>query len=356
MHYYLDVIKKYVVFQGRAARKEYWMFALFNGIINLLLMLLGALVSFPFLSFIYGLAVLLPSLALASRRLHDTGRTAWWILIVLIPILGPFVLLAFAVLDSQAGENKYGPNPKGVMTATKGVNPFLVIVIVIFAIALIMAFISAIGFFFILKNSALQKALSQADNQAPLVVDQSNPVSDNVTETVSPTKATPSATPSATSNVNPNYFHSTVGGFSVDFQGQPVQSSQAKNSVGGPYTMYSFEKKVTPEFVLILGYADFPAQVDVSSDPTKSLTASMNSAAQGAGGTVVSSHIGTYKGYPSNDYLIYISALNVYGKVRTILNGQKVYLLEATYPKDQNSDQSSASADSFFNSFSLDSQ
>ncbi|MCV9951451.1 DUF805 domain-containing protein [Paenibacillus polymyxa] len=112
MQWYLKVLQNYVGFQGRARRTEYWMFTLFNAIAGLVLYLLDFLLGLPFvLSFIYGLAVLLPSLAVLFRRLHDTGKTGWWILIALVPF-GSIVLLVFTCLDSQPGDNKYGKNPK----------------------------------------------------------------------------------------------------------------------------------------------------------------------------------------------------------------------------------------------------
>jgi uncharacterized membrane protein YhaH (DUF805 family) len=119
MNWYLQVIRKYAQFSGRARRKEYWFFALFNLLISLALAIVdnftGTLnpeTGYGLLSGIYSLAVLIPSLAVTFRRLHDTGRSAWWILIVLIPLIGAIVLLVFMVLDSQQGENEYGPSPK----------------------------------------------------------------------------------------------------------------------------------------------------------------------------------------------------------------------------------------------------
>jgi uncharacterized membrane protein YhaH (DUF805 family) len=113
MNWYLDVLKKYAVFSGRARRKEYWMFCLFNIIIALVLSALGWIASFlSILSFIYVLAVLIPGIAVSIRRLHDTSRSGWWLLIGLVPLIGAIVLLVFMVQDSQAGENQYGPNPK----------------------------------------------------------------------------------------------------------------------------------------------------------------------------------------------------------------------------------------------------
>jgi uncharacterized membrane protein YhaH (DUF805 family) len=64
------------------------------------------------LSGIYALGVLVPDITVSVRRLHDTSRCGWWLLLVLVPVIGPLVLLVFMVLDSQPGENAYGPNPK----------------------------------------------------------------------------------------------------------------------------------------------------------------------------------------------------------------------------------------------------
>ena len=119
MNWYLEVLKKYAVFSGRARRKEYWFFALFNAIIVFALTVIDisaglydAFAEIGLLSGLYSLAVLLPSIAVSVRRLHDIGRTGWWLLIVFIPLVGIIVLLVFAVLDSMPGDNRYGPNPK----------------------------------------------------------------------------------------------------------------------------------------------------------------------------------------------------------------------------------------------------
>lgn len=122
MSYYIDVLKKYAVFSGRATRKEYWMFVLFNFIISFGIGIVGSMgslvvgINLSFLSFIYFLAIIIPSIAVGVRRLHDTDHSGWWMFISLIPIIGTIILLVFLVTDSQAGENKYGPNPKGVVT------------------------------------------------------------------------------------------------------------------------------------------------------------------------------------------------------------------------------------------------
>lgn len=107
-------MKKYAVFSGRARRKEYWMFFLFNLVVAFVIgfvlgfiggvLGIGTALSDP-ASTIYALAILVPSIAVAVRRMHDTGRSGWWILL-------PIVNLVFLCSDSQPGENKYGPNPK----------------------------------------------------------------------------------------------------------------------------------------------------------------------------------------------------------------------------------------------------
>ncbi|MEY2194039.1 DUF805 domain-containing protein [Neobacillus sp. BF23-41] len=113
MEWYLKVLKQYVGFSGRARRKEYWMFYLFNAIAMIVLTVLDRVLGTdPFLHGLYSLAVLLPGLAVTFRRLHDTGRSGAWILIALIPIIGAIVLIVFMCTDSQADDNQFGPNPK----------------------------------------------------------------------------------------------------------------------------------------------------------------------------------------------------------------------------------------------------
>ena len=120
MSWYLQALKKYAVFSGRSRRMEYWYFVLFNiivsivlGWIDALLGTLGSGMGVGLLSGIYGLAILIPSLAVTVRRLHDIDRSGWWILIGLVPLIGVIVLLVFALLDGTPGDNRYGPNPKG---------------------------------------------------------------------------------------------------------------------------------------------------------------------------------------------------------------------------------------------------
>lgn len=113
MEWYLAVLKQYAVFTGRARRKEYWMFCLFNLIIAVVLAIIEGVIGSPgIVGMIYSLAVLVPSIAVGIRRLHDTGRTGWWLLIALIPLIGAIVLIIFTVQDSNEGDNAYGPNPK----------------------------------------------------------------------------------------------------------------------------------------------------------------------------------------------------------------------------------------------------
>ena len=119
MNWYLEVLKKYAVFSGRARRKEYWYFVLFNIIISIVLVMIDGMTgSFSaegglgLLSGIYTLAVLIPSVAVSVRRLHDTNRSGWWLLISLVPLIGGLVLLVFLVFDSEPEENQYGANPK----------------------------------------------------------------------------------------------------------------------------------------------------------------------------------------------------------------------------------------------------
>lgn len=125
MCWYLEALKKYAAIHGRARRKEYWYFVLFNMLFGLLLAAIDSklgnfsphfnLISLNGLSGLYAIAVLLPSLAVTVRRLHDTGRSGWWLAILLIPMLNIFsalLLIAFLTEDSAPGKNRYGANPK----------------------------------------------------------------------------------------------------------------------------------------------------------------------------------------------------------------------------------------------------
>jgi uncharacterized membrane protein YhaH (DUF805 family) len=123
MNWYLNVLKKYAVFSGRARRKEYWMFFLFNLIIGIILLAIDKMTGsinettgMGILETIYSLAVLIPAIAVAVRRLHDTDRSGWWLLIALIPLIGAIILLVFMVQDGKPGQNRYGPNPKEAST------------------------------------------------------------------------------------------------------------------------------------------------------------------------------------------------------------------------------------------------
>jgi uncharacterized membrane protein YhaH (DUF805 family) len=116
MHWYTDVIKKYAVFNGRAARPEFWWFVLCNLIvvflINVVVGIIAGRSNGQVVSDLYSLAVFLPSLGVGIRRLHDTNRTGWWYLIVFIPIIGWIVLIVFLAMASDPGSNNYGPNPQ----------------------------------------------------------------------------------------------------------------------------------------------------------------------------------------------------------------------------------------------------
>jgi uncharacterized membrane protein YhaH (DUF805 family) len=131
MNWYLEVLKKYAVFDGRARRKEYWFFILFNILISVVLGSIDRFTGNIFVdtdlgqfgggayagilgtfSSIYALGVMIPSIAVSVRRLHDTGRTGWWVLINFVPVIGGLIFLYFMVLDSNPESNEYGPSPK----------------------------------------------------------------------------------------------------------------------------------------------------------------------------------------------------------------------------------------------------
>jgi uncharacterized membrane protein YhaH (DUF805 family) len=110
--------QKYATFTGRASRSEFWLFWLFCIVVSVVLSFVDLAVGafsmdagIGLLSGIFALAIIVPSLAVAFRRMHDTDRTAWWLLIALIPFIGAIVLLVFYVLKGTDGNNQYGPDP-----------------------------------------------------------------------------------------------------------------------------------------------------------------------------------------------------------------------------------------------------
>jgi len=115
MRWYAMVLKQYAVFGGRARRKEYWMFVLFNTLIVVALGLVEGILRIApennssVLAIIYQLAIAIPSLAVGVRRMHDTNHSGWWLF---FPIVG----LVFAVREGQKGENRFGPDPKSTPT------------------------------------------------------------------------------------------------------------------------------------------------------------------------------------------------------------------------------------------------
>lgn len=127
MKWYLKVLRQYANFSGRARRKEYWYFYFINFLISFGIGIVSGLAGFmnpdsslalasSALIFIYSMAILIPSLAVGIRRLHDTNRSGWWLLIGFVPLIGAIILIIFFVEDSQPGTNQYGKNPKPAVT------------------------------------------------------------------------------------------------------------------------------------------------------------------------------------------------------------------------------------------------
>ena len=119
MNWYLTVLKKYAVFVGRARRNEYWMFFLFNFLFLIAASIIDHTLGITFdgtwygpIYTLYALALFIPGLAVAVRRLHDVNKSGWYLLISIIPIIGPIIVLIKLCTDSTPGENQYGANPK----------------------------------------------------------------------------------------------------------------------------------------------------------------------------------------------------------------------------------------------------
>ncbi len=117
MDWMLLPLKRYAEFAGRSRRKEYWLYTLFVMIISIVSALADAAIGFDWesngpVNSIVGLALLCPSLAVSVRRLHDIGRSGWWLLLVLLPIIGWIALLIWACSDGTQGPNRFGVDPK----------------------------------------------------------------------------------------------------------------------------------------------------------------------------------------------------------------------------------------------------
>ena len=121
MNWYLDAWKNYVTFTGRSRRTAYWMFVLFQILVYIAVAILGMILSggnsnsaaATGLMALVTLGLLLPSIAVTVRRLHDTNRTGWWILISFLPLIGGIWLLVLTILDGTPATNRFGPDPKG---------------------------------------------------------------------------------------------------------------------------------------------------------------------------------------------------------------------------------------------------
>jgi uncharacterized membrane protein YhaH (DUF805 family) len=121
MEWYSMVWRKYAQFEGRSRRKEYWMFTLINCVVYVVLYAVGLAMMWAGnklgtailgLCVIYALAALVPSLAVGIRRLHDTNKSGWWLLIAFVPFIGGIWLLVLLAIDGTPGDNQFGPNPK----------------------------------------------------------------------------------------------------------------------------------------------------------------------------------------------------------------------------------------------------
>ena len=117
MNWYLKVLQNYATFNGRARRKEYWFFVLFNALIIIAAMIVDNVLGLAFSDTVYGpfyalyaLATFIPGLAVSIRRLHDIGKSGWYFLLVLIPFIGGIILLVFDVTPGDVGPNEYGPD------------------------------------------------------------------------------------------------------------------------------------------------------------------------------------------------------------------------------------------------------
>ncbi len=115
MNWYLTALKKYAIFNGRSSRAEYWMFVILNTLIGLGLcvLVINEIIGLT-LIYVFAALILVPTLSVTVRRLHDTNRSAWWLLLPLIPVLGELVFLVFMILEGKPERNRFGPDPKRI--------------------------------------------------------------------------------------------------------------------------------------------------------------------------------------------------------------------------------------------------
>lgn len=113
MSWFIQALKNYAAFEGRARRKEFWYFILFFMLSFIVAGLVDSLIGLPILSAIAFLGLIIPSISVSVRRLHDTGRSGWWYLLSLVPIVS-LVLIVFFVLDGESETNRFGANPKAI--------------------------------------------------------------------------------------------------------------------------------------------------------------------------------------------------------------------------------------------------
>jgi uncharacterized membrane protein YhaH (DUF805 family) len=117
MEHYINAFKKYAVFNGRTSRKEFWMFVLFNIIFSVAAVILDNILGlssdsgYGIFSGLYSLVMILPALGAEIRRLHDIGKSGWWIFISLVPLIGAIWLLVLLAKEGDPGDNAYGPEP-----------------------------------------------------------------------------------------------------------------------------------------------------------------------------------------------------------------------------------------------------
>ena len=113
MEWYKMALNKYSQFSGRSRRSEYWYFLLFNMIFTVVAVIIDSILwEVPILYLLYSLGVFIPGLAVTIRRLHDTNKSGWWMLISIIPLIGAIVILVFLATEGDHSDNQYGPNPK----------------------------------------------------------------------------------------------------------------------------------------------------------------------------------------------------------------------------------------------------
>ena len=341
---YFNVIKKYAVFDGRAQRAEYWCFFLVNIIIGIVAGIIevvtGNYTTVFILTAIYALALIIPAIAMVVRRLHDTGKSGWWYFIMLVPAIGSIWFLILMCLDSNPGDNQYGPNPKGIGGSSSQTNTYsgvnqpstvpkwvkvLLWIILIPVIVLVIVIIVIIVFIFIGMGKGIKNV--STSNFSNTSTQQTNVTSNSSWITYSPNDDS----------------------FSIMFPTDPTVNSQtAKTANGIGITTDIYMSHNTSEAFFVTKYI-YSSPINVS-NPDSILQEMLNSATNKPGRTLIKSDLTYSNSNRTLEFVLQDQTTSSTMSGQAILAGQTPYMIFMTYSTNSYND---ADYQKFINSFQV---